>query len=123
LGKMAALVGQPDRGDDAEAGTSVSKAWRVEGVDGSRDGGCAQLDDRRRFELVQDDEDGARRRRVAQGRRPRLAPRRLEEVIGQGGGLVRRMGMAARGCGAVLRTASVLSEWRGAVGFERRAWR
>jgi hypothetical protein len=28
-------------------------------------------------------------------------------------GSIRRMGMAARGCGAVLRTAAALSEWRG----------
>jgi hypothetical protein len=32
LGKMAALVGQLDEGDDAEAGTSGSEAWRVEGA-------------------------------------------------------------------------------------------
>jgi hypothetical protein len=32
LGKMAALVGQLDGGDDAEAGTSGSEAWRVEGA-------------------------------------------------------------------------------------------
>jgi hypothetical protein len=33
------------------------------------------------------------------------------------------MGMAAWGYGAVLWTAAVLLEWRGVVGFERRAWR
>jgi hypothetical protein len=33
LGKMVVLVGQPDGGDDAEAGTSGSEAWRVEGND------------------------------------------------------------------------------------------
>jgi hypothetical protein len=33
LGKMAALIGQLDRGDDAEAGTSGSEAWRAEGAD------------------------------------------------------------------------------------------
>jgi hypothetical protein len=33
LGKMAALIGQPDGGDDAEVGTSVSEAWRAEGAD------------------------------------------------------------------------------------------
>jgi hypothetical protein len=82
-------------------------------LDGLGDGGCACLDDRRRCELVRDDEDGARRRRVARGRRPCLALRRLEEVVSQGGGSVRRMGMVARGCGAMLRTAAVLSEWRG----------
>jgi hypothetical protein len=92
-------------------------------LDGSRDGGCAWLDNRRRFELVRDDEDGAQHRRVAQGRRPRLAPWWLEEVISQGGGSVRQMGMAAWGYGAVLWTAAVLLEWRGVVGFERRAWR
>jgi hypothetical protein len=30
---MAALVGQLDGGDDAEAGTNSSKAWRAEGAD------------------------------------------------------------------------------------------
>jgi hypothetical protein len=65
----------------------------------STDGSCARLDDRRRFELIRDDEDGARCRRVARGRRPRLAPRRLEEVIDRGSGSVRWMGMAARGYG------------------------
>jgi hypothetical protein len=32
LGKMAALIGQLDGGDDAEAGTSDSEAWRAEGA-------------------------------------------------------------------------------------------
>jgi hypothetical protein len=32
LGKMAALVGQLDGGDDAEVGTSGSEAWRAEGA-------------------------------------------------------------------------------------------
>jgi hypothetical protein len=69
---------------------------RMMALDGSRDGGCAWLDDRRRFKLVRDDEDGARRQRVARGRRTRLAPSRLKEVVGRGGGSVRWMGMAAR---------------------------
>jgi hypothetical protein len=33
LGKMAALIGQLDGGDNAEAGTSGSEAWRAEAVD------------------------------------------------------------------------------------------
>jgi hypothetical protein len=33
LGKMAALIRRLDGGDDAEAGTSGSEAWRAEGAD------------------------------------------------------------------------------------------
>jgi hypothetical protein len=32
LGKMAALIGQLDGGDGAEAGISGSEAWRAKGV-------------------------------------------------------------------------------------------
>jgi hypothetical protein len=42
LGKMAALVGQLDGGDDAEAGTSGSEAWRVEGAD--MELGCSSME-------------------------------------------------------------------------------
>jgi hypothetical protein len=98
------------RSDRRRGGAALQ---RTTALDGSRDGGCARLDDRRRCELVRDDEDGAQRQRVARGRRPRLALRRLEEVVSRGDGSVRRMGMAAWGCGTVLWTAVVLSEWRG----------
>jgi hypothetical protein len=33
LGKMVVLIGQPDGGDDAKAGTSGSEAWRAKGND------------------------------------------------------------------------------------------
>jgi hypothetical protein len=33
LGKMAALIGRLDGGDDVEAGTSGSEAWRAKGAD------------------------------------------------------------------------------------------
>jgi hypothetical protein len=39
---MAALVGQLDGGDDAEAGTSGSEAWRVEGAD--MELGCSSME-------------------------------------------------------------------------------
>jgi hypothetical protein len=43
LGKMVALVGQPDGGDDAEAGTNDSEAWRAEGADTELSGTWRQL--------------------------------------------------------------------------------
>jgi hypothetical protein len=39
LGKMVALIGQPDLGDDTEAGTGSSKTWRVKGANSELGGG------------------------------------------------------------------------------------
>ena len=44
MGKMAALVGQLDGGDDAEAGTNGSEAWRAEGA-GMELGSSMEVDD------------------------------------------------------------------------------
>jgi hypothetical protein len=41
--KMAALVEQPDGGDDIEAGTGGSEAWRVDGADTKLGGGSLEV--------------------------------------------------------------------------------
>jgi hypothetical protein len=45
LGKMAALIGQPDGGDGAEVGTSGFEAWRAEGADTELGGGSMEAAD------------------------------------------------------------------------------
>jgi hypothetical protein len=45
LGKMAALIGQLDGGDNAEAGTSGSEAWRAEAADMELGGNSMEVAD------------------------------------------------------------------------------
>jgi hypothetical protein len=45
LGKMAALIGQPNGGDNAEAGASGSEAWRPEGTDMELSSGSMEVTD------------------------------------------------------------------------------